>query len=88
MKNKKMRRIVIVFFIIFTLHLWSSLFIEIKNTELLIKIQKGQKQIERLKEENEKLLQEITQLQNYERVSAIAEENGLHENTNFVYVIR
>ena len=86
-KNYTYKKQIILFFLLLAIYLLSSLLLEIKNTEILIKYQTMQKEISLLEEENTKLSIEIEQLKKYKRVKTIAEDADLKiDISNVIFI--
>ncbi len=84
-----LKRFAVCFFTLaFVMLIISSIFVNIFNTSLTMKIQNMNDEIEVLKSENQKLNIQIAGLENKDRVYMIAQDAGLNQNQDNVISIQ
>lgn len=87
-KTDHFNRFALIFFIFaICCHIGFSLTLNVWNTRELMNIQDMQSEINRLKEENEKITIEISGLENKDRIYEIASTDGLEQNQDNVISI-
>lgn len=80
--------IVLVFVLVTTAFIYSTLFVKVKNVNLTMQIQELDEKIAQTRVVNDSLSLEIQELASYENISTVAKQAGLTNRQNNIISLR